>query len=142
MEDEKTTVMSDELAIREVERWAEENDIDLYVKTPSGNTLLDASVPKLVKAIKNGSLVLNDDCEFEYTISKKSPEGFAGKKIVLRTPTGAAYMAMDSYKDHEGVHKTMAIMSAITGQDVSWFARLSNNDYKLINFIVGFFTAG
>lgn len=142
MEGEITTAISEDLAMKEIERWAEENDIDLYVKTPSGESLLDASVPKLVKAIKNGSLVLNENCEFEYTISNKSPAGFAGEKIILKTPTGAAYMAMDSYKDNQGVHKTMAIMSAITGKDVSWFAKLSNNDYKIVNFIVSFFTAG
>lgn len=142
MADEKEVTMSEELAMQEIERWADENDIDLYVKTPNGEPLLDATVPKLLKAIMSGALVLNDNCEFEYTISEKSPPGFAGEKITLKTPTGAAYMAMDNYKEQQSVHKTMAIMSAITGKDVSWFGRLSNNDYKIVNYITSFFTAG
>lgn len=142
MADEVKIEMSEEQAMAEIEKWAEENDIDLTVTAPNGEKMIDATVPKLIKAIQNGSLVLNDECEFEYTISKKSPPGFAGERITLKTPTGAAYMAMDTYKEQQNVHKTMAIMSAITGKDVSWFARLSNNDYKVINYIVSFFTAG
>lgn len=142
MAEELKIEMSEEQAMAEIEKWAEENDIDLYVKTSNGDLLLDATVPKLVKAIQSGALVLNDDCEFEYTISRRSPPGFAGEKITLRTPNGAAYMAMDDYKEQQGVHRTMAIMSAITGKDVKWFGRLSNNDYKIVNYITSFFTAG
>lgn len=142
MADEVKIEMSEEQAMAELEKWAEENDIDLYVTTSNGERLLDSTVSKLTKAIKKGSLVLNDDGDFEYTISDKSPAGFAGKKITLKTPTGAAYMAMDSFKDQQTVHKTLAIASAITGMDVSWFAKIHNTDYKLINTVVSFFLAG
>lgn len=142
MADEKKVVMSEELAMQEIERWAEDNDIDLFVTGKDGEKLLDASIPKLVKALQNGSLVLNDNGDLEYTVSAKSPEGFAGERLVLTTPTGAAYIAMDSYKEQQTVHKTLAIASAITGKDVNWFSRLSNVDYKIVNAIVGFFIAG
>lgn len=142
MENENKTEISEELAMKDLERWAEDNDIDLYVTTKDGDKLLDATAPKLIKAIQRGSLVLNDQCEFEYTISQKSPQGFAGEKIVLRTPTSAAYMAMDSFKEQQSVHKTLALLSAMTGKDVSWFAKLSNIDYKILNFITSFFIAG
>lgn len=142
MTDETKTMMSEELAEAEVHRWAEANDIDLLTRTADGQLVLDASVPKLVKAVQRGNLVVNDNGEFEYTVSGKSPQGFAGERITLKAPTGAAYMAMDSYKEQQGVHKTMAIASAITGKDVSWFGRLHNVDYKVVVTVVGFFIAG
>lgn len=142
MADEKKVVMSEELAMQEIERWADENDFDLYVKGPNGMQILDSSVPKLMKAIQNGSLVLNDNNEFEYTVSDKSPSGFAGEKITFKTPSGAGFMAMDSYKDQESVHKQLAVASAATGKDVGWFGKLSARDYKIAFIIAGFFIAG
>ena len=139
---EEKMVMSEELAMKEIERWADENDIDLYVNASNGEKLLDATAPKLIKAICRGTLIVNDDGDFEYTISDRSPEGFAGTRLTIKTPTGAAYMALDSFKEHQGVHRTFAILSAMTGKDVSWFAKLSNIDYKILNFITSFFIAG
>lgn len=140
MKEEK--VMSEELAMKEIERWAEDKDIDIYVVDRDGKRILDASVPRLLKEIQRGSLYLNDDCDFVYVISSKSPEGYAGEKLTLKNPTGAAYMAMDKFKEQEGIHKTLAVASAITGQDIRWFANLANNDYKVVSIIVGFFIAG
>ena len=140
MKDEK--VMSEELAMKEIERWAEDKDIDIYVVDRDGKRILDASVPRLLKEIHRGSLYLNDDCDFVYVISSKSPEGYAGEKLTLKNPTGAAYLAMDKFKEQEGIHKTLAVASAITGQDIRWFANLANNDYKVVSIIVGFFIAG
>ncbi len=140
MKDEK--VMSEELAMKEIERWAEDKDIDIYVVDGNGKRILDASVPRLLKEIQRGSLYLNDDCDFVYVISSKSPEGYASEKLTLKNPTGAAYMAMDKFKEQEGIHKTLAVASAITGQDIRWFANIANNDYKVVSIIVGFFIAG
>lgn len=139
---EKENVMTEDLAMKEIERWADDKDIDIYVMDGNGKKILDASIPRLLKEIQRGNLYLNDNCDFEYVISSKSPEGYAGKKIVLKNPTGAAYMAMDKFKEQEGVHKTMAVASAITGQDIRWFSNIANNDYKVISIIVGFFIAG
>ena len=140
MKDEK--VISEDLAMKEIERWAEDKDIDIYIVDRDGKRILDASVPRLLKEIQRGSLYLNDDCDFVYVISSKSPEGYAGEKLTLKNPTGAAYMAMDKFKEQEGIHKTLAVASAITGQDIRWFANLANNDYKVVSIIVGFFIAG
>lgn len=139
---EKENVMTEELAMKEVERWADDKDIDIYVTDGNGKRILDSSIPRLLKEIQRGNLYLNDDSDFVYVISNKSPEGYAGEKITLKNPTGAAYMAMDKFKEQEGVHKTMAVASAITGQDIRWFSNIANNDYKVISIIVGFFIAG
>ena len=139
---EKENVMTEDLAMKEIERWADDKDIDIYMTDGNGKRVLDASIPRLLKELQRGNLYLNDNCDFEYVISSKSPEGYAGEKIFLKNRTGAAYMAMDKFKEQEGVHKTMAVASAITGQDIRWFANIANNDYKVISIIVGFFIAG
>lgn len=139
---EKENMMTEELAMKELERWADDKDIDIYMNDGNGKKVLDASIPRLLKEIQRGSLYLNDDCDFVYVISNKSPEGYAGEKLKFKNPTGAAYMAMDKFKEQEGVHKTLAVASAITGQDISWFSNISNNDYKVVSIIVGFFIAG
>lgn len=140
--EEKENVMTEDLAMKEIERWADDKDIDIYVTDGNGKKILDTSIPRLLKEIQRGNLYLNDDCDFVYIISKKSPAGYAGEKITLKNPTGAAYMAMDKFKEQEGVHKTIAVASAITGQDVRWFSNIANNDYKVVSIIVGFFIAG
>lgn len=142
MSEEAKTTMSEELALEEVKRWAEANDVDLTVKNADGEDVLDAVVPKLVKCVQQGRLVVNDKDEIEYTISAKSPEGLAGEKITLIAPTTAGYMTMDKYKDKENVHKILALAAAMTGKDVAWFAKLHNTDYKVIAIIVNFFIVG
>ena len=139
---EKKNVMSEEMAMQEINRWADENEIDIYVKGQNGEKLLDASIPKLVSKIQSGALVVNENGCFEYTVSDKSPTGYAGEKIVFKTPDGGAFMAMDKFKEHEGIHKTLAVASAMTGQDIRWFANVAHNDYKVISIITSFFIAG
>lgn len=139
---ESKVEMSEELAMEEVRRWAEMNDIDLTVRNADGVQVMDAGVPKLAAQVRGGRLALNDEGEFVYTVSEKSPAGFAGEKITFKTPTGSAYMAMDNYKDTQSVHKLMAFASAMTGKDVPWFSKLSNQDYKVVQNIASFFIAG
>ena len=142
MAEEKKSVMTDELAQSELERWADYHDIDLFVTGADGNKILDAGAAKLVKAIKSGVLVLNEKNEWEYTVGPRSPAGYAGEKITIKAPTGAAYMAMDKFKEQESFHKTAAMLSAITGQEVSWFSKIDNYDFKILSLVAGFFTAG
>ena len=63
---EKEKVMSEDLAMKEIERWAEDKDIDIYVMDNSGKRVLDSSIPRLLKEIQRGNLFLNDDCDFVY----------------------------------------------------------------------------
>ena len=80
---EKKEVMSEELALQEIERWADENDIDIYVKGQNGETMLDASIPKLIRKIQSGALVVNDENDFVYTVSDKSPSVFSSVICIL-----------------------------------------------------------
>lgn len=142
MSEEAKTTMSEELALEEVKRWAEANDIEITAEGEDGAQKLDAAVPKLVRAIRQGRLVVNDDDNFVYTVSESSPAGFAGEVLTFAAPTGAAYMGMDKFKGEQGFHRLMAVASAMTGKDVAWFSKLHNRDYKIVVYIAGFFIAG
>lgn len=142
MSEQQKVAMSEELAMAEVERWAEANDIDLTVKNADGEQLMYKEVASLAAQVQKGRLAVNDDGEFVYTLSAKSPAGYAGEQITFHAPTCAAYMAMDKYKDTQPMHKLLAIASAMTGKDIAWFAKLANSDYKVVQYIVSFFIAG
>ena len=141
-ENEEKIEMSEELAREDLEQWADANEIDLFVSGPNGEKVLDAGTAKLIKAIQKGRLVLTADNEFEYTISEKSPAGYAGTKLLIKAPGGAAFMAMDKFKDQEGYHKTAAYLSAITGQDVAFFSKINHVDVKVLNSTASFFMVG
>jgi len=132
--------MSEELAEAEIRRWAEMHDIDLTTQDANGEEVFDAvGVRKLVKAIQQGRLVVNDEGNLDYTISKNSPEGIAGEKITIKPATAASYMAMDTYSDAQSVHRTLAVAAGMTGKTVNWLGKLANYDYKILVRIVSFF---
>ncbi len=142
MEEQKSKIaMSEELAMDEVRRWADANDIDITSTNSEGKKVLDAAVPKLARAVQSGRLVVNDSGDFEYTVSQRSA-GLSGEKITFTAPTGAAYMSTDSFNEQQSVHKTLAMAAAMTGKDIGWFAKLHNSDYKVVGYIVSFFIAG
>jgi hypothetical protein len=41
----------------------------------------------------------------KYTLSKFSPEGFAGETVTIKRPIGNTFSSMDSFKERESVHK-------------------------------------
>lgn len=142
MSEQQKVAMSEELALGEVKKWAEANDIEITAEGDDGAQKLDAAVPKLVRAVQQGRLVVNESGDFEYTVSASSPAGFAGEVLKFTAPTGAAYLGMDKYKGDQGFHKLMAVASAMTGKDVAWFSKLHNRDYKIVVYVAGFFIGG
>lgn len=142
MSEKSNITMTEEVAVAEVRRWAELNEIDLTVKNADGEQVMYGEVSSLAAQVRNGRLVVNNEGEFVYTVSGKSPTGYAGDQVTFHAPTGAAYMGMDTYKDTQTIHKMLAIASAMTGKDIAWFAKLSNSDFKVVQHIVSFFIAG
>ena len=140
--DESKVKINEDLAFNEVERWADAMKVDLYVKDAEGNKVLDSAVSSLVKAVQEGSLIVNDKSEFEYTVSEASPEKIAGTVLVFKRPNGAAFLSLDKFKATEGNHKIVSMASSCTGQDISWFSKLDGYDYKIVQYIASFFIAG
>lgn len=142
MAGEKTeNVLSEELAENEFSKWTDENDINVNTAGMNEQEAISFNLMKtrIIKAISKGLLIVNDNGNFEYTVSSRSPNGYAGDKVEILPPDGKAYMAVDNFKKDQNVHKSMAILSAMTGKDVSWFSKLANCDYKLFDAVVTFF---
>lgn len=133
--------MSAELAEKEIMQWAENNDIDMIGATFDDNDKLALKMTKerLVKAMTRGALTVNDKGNFVYTVSDKSPDGWAGSVVEMSPPNGRAYMSIDNYKTSQLNHKIIAITSAITGKDIGWFSNLHNTDYKMFTGITQLF---
>lgn len=141
MADEKNVAMSDDLAVTEFNRWAEENGID--VDTTSMNdeekSTFDSQKRTIVKSIAKGQTVVNDNDDLEITLGAKNPEGYAGTKLVFKAPSAQAYLGMDNFKPNQNVHKMVAYMSAMTGKDIAYFSKIANADFKLFMAVATFF---
>ena len=132
--------MNEEAAEKEFERWAEFQGLEFDGLDEKTAATVETGFKKtLVKSLMKGSLIFNDDGNLEYTVSDRSPAGYAGEKVTITGMTGKVWMAMDGYKDTEQMHKIVAAASALTGKDHSWFARLSGKDFNLFASVVGLF---
>ncbi len=80
-----------------------------------------------------------DGTTVTYTVSNFSAEGFKGETVKITRPNGAAFSAMDSFKDRENVHKLHGFMSAMTGKDVKYFSKIDIVDWKFFNAIATLF---
>lgn len=132
--------ISKEQAELEFDNWREACDIDFDLSELSDDqqALIAGTKRRFIKAMCAGRLEVNDD-ELLYTISEKSPEGFAGKQIKIKNPGARLRLAMDGFKENQQAEKEIAGMSAITGQDVGFFRRVYTTDFNLIEGIMALF---
>ena len=136
---DKNVVMSEELAEKEFERWANLANIDLSGYAEDEVVAFLKIKKRISNAFKNGSLILNDDGTLEYEVSRASPAGYAGEKVKIGSLNGRAWLAADKYKSEEQIHKLIAVASAITGKDTGWFANLASGDFLFFTNIVSLF---
>ena len=61
---------------------------------------------------------------------------FRNKEIVIKNPGAKLRFAMDGFKDNQQAEKEIAGMSALTGQDVGFFRKLSLPDFNLIEAVM------
>ena len=145
--DSKTTVAkvipieSNEVAENDFARFVDLMDLDV---DPDGMddedkmTFQDAK-RKIMRAIKAGSLVVNEEGEILYTTTAPGDSG--GKLIRFAEPDGAAIAAMDSKKRGHDIGKTYACMAAITKQSPQLFGKMKNRDIKICQAILALFLA-
>lgn len=125
MEDKITS----ELAEKEFFDWCEANEIETVSINDDEAIVFRAAKNAFLKAIKGGRLIF-DGIKVIYTVSKFSPEGFAGQQVNFQRPTGNAWLGMDGRKATEQMHKMQGAMSAMTGKDVGFFAKLDASDWS------------
>ena len=122
----------------EFEQWAEDWEIDTDTADMNDEEKTDfqGQKIKIIRAMRHGRMCYDKESQALKYSGKIETE-----EVTIKRPKGAALMAMDKYKDREGVHKTYAVMAAMTGKDANYFARLDGIDLKPHLAVVTLFLA-
>lgn len=125
-----------ETAEAELERFAEEMDLDLDKSDMDGDDLKSyESVKKVViRSIRKGNLVINDDGEPEFTPVK----GNLGT-LVFKEPEGSNFQAMDRAKANEDFKKLNSLIAELVGKSAGEIGSLKQRDYKVVQALLMLF---
>lgn len=119
------------LAVAETEfdRFVDEWDIDGNIDAMSGETREDFDQQKnrIVQQILKGNAVVDEKGNVTYIL--RHPQGSL-TEVKFSVPNGAAYMAMDKYKERQGMHKLYAFMGESTNQPPALFSNMDGRDIK------------
>ena len=120
-----------EMAEQEFDRFVEEMDIDINVDKldVEDKTAFDKHKDRIIRAIEQGHLVINDNGEAVYTPHR--PKSKYKEAITFHERTGASLMAMDGHKKGRDMAKTYAVMGDMCGLPQKTFAGLSGTDVKI-----------
>lgn len=120
----------------EVDRFLEAMDIDADRQgmDEDSRSGYDNARATLVRAIRRGHLVINDEGEPVYT-----PRTVDTGPITFREPTGATFMEMDRKKSGQDVGKLMAIMAGMTSQPSKTFANMKKRDFSVCQAVTTLF---
>ena len=129
----KSNLIAKEMAELEFDRFTEMMDLDVDESFMDENDLSSFGKQKrrIVSAISNGSLLINDKGEAVYT-PQKSP---TTDPITFHERTGASIMAMDGKKKNHTVSQTYAVMADMTKSHPSIFAKMRGVDIKICEAI-------
>lgn len=128
-----------EVAQDEFNRFCDSMDIDNNTDAMTEEDAKSFEEPKgvIIRAIMEGSLLINDDGEPEYT-PKNSPK--VGN-LTFREPNGADYMAMDRKKEGQNIAKMWTLAESVTKSSPGTIANLRNRDLKVVRAIMQLFMA-
>lgn len=128
-----------EVADQDFYRFIEAMDIDadLDKMTLEDRESFEQQKSKVVRAICNGSLVVNDKGEPVFTPLRSENQ----EPITFYEPSGASYMAMDRRKKNQDVGKLFTTMGDITKTSSARFANMKNADVKVCMAITTLFLA-
>jgi hypothetical protein len=124
-----------EVAEGEFDRFADSMDLELDPATMDEDDLANFKKvrARLVKAIRNGSLTINETGEAVYT--PRNPKTKTTDPITFHERTGSSIMAMDGKKKNEDVRKTYAVMAEMCGVHPNIFAGMVGIDGKVCEAI-------
>lgn len=128
-----------DVALDEFNRFCDSMDIDNNTDAMTEEDAKSFEEPKgvIIRAIMEGSLLINDDGEPEYT-PKNSPK--VGN-LTFREPNGADYMAMDRKKEGQNIAKMWTLAESVTKSSPGTIANLRNRDLKVVRAIMQLFMA-
>lgn len=121
-----------ESAELEFNRFTDSMDLDVDESFMDESDLTSFSKQKrrIMSAICNGSLVINDNGEPVY-----SPKNSDIDPLTFHERTGASILTMDKKKKNHDVAKTYAIMAELTKTHPSTFAKMIGVDIKICEAI-------
>jgi hypothetical protein len=119
-------VISEEVAEQEFDRFVELMDLDLECEDEEDAKALAKQKSIIIKAIKNGSLCVNDNGEPIFT-----PRRTDTPAITFHEATGASLMAMDRKKKGENVGKLYATMADISKTPAKVYANMKKSDLNV-----------
>ena len=130
-----------EIAEQEFNRFCDlwEIDNDVENMNDEDRNAFNSQKFKIINSIKRGRLILEDDESLTYIFAR--PELSGCETIKISRPVGSGLIAMDRYKDREGMHKTYAVLGGMTGKDASFFSKLDGIDLKLFMAVIALFLA-
>lgn len=125
----KENVVAPEMAEAEFDRFVEAMDLDLDTAfmDDEDRTAFNKQKSRILKAMINGSLIINENGEAVYAPQRSGVE----KAITFHERTGASLMAMDGKKKNHNVAMTYAVMADITREHPGTFAKLKGSDIKI-----------
>lgn len=133
--------MSDTIALEVAEaefaRFVDLMAIDVDESKMSEETLEGFNTQKgrIVRAICNGHLTINDDGEPTFTPQRVKEQS----AITFFEPTGASLMAMDRKKQNEGVGKMFSTMADMTKTSPKTFSKMKVPDLNVCLAITSLF---
>lgn len=130
--------MSAEVAEAEFQRWAAAMRLDLDQTGLSADDIqsLEQNKRRLVKALRSGSLVIDDSGQAVY-----SPGTAGMKPLTFVKPTVVELLALDEHKHDQPIHKIQNIVAVITRTPRGVISKFDLQDYGDCKAIVGFLLA-
>ena len=136
-------VIDKQTAEAEFIRYCDANEIDCDMDGMTEDEKKDFEPIKkrFIRACMQGRVKV-DGTDVIYTISDFSKPPFKGQQIKVSRSGGQSFMGMDGYKDTQSVHRLHGFLSAMTGQETSFFAKLDNTDWFFFRDIGTLFLVG
>ncbi len=133
-----TKKMPKDMAEDEFHRFTEAMDLEFDVEEmdDKDREAFENHKKVMIKALRDGSLVINENGEPTYTLKKsKTPT-----TLTFREPRGSSFIAMDGKKMGD-VGKMYACMADMTGVHQSTFSNAHYRDLKVMQTITTLFLA-
>lgn len=125
----KTPKISRDAAVVDFQRFVDSWEIDTNIEAMSAEDKDSFNVQKerIVVQIMAGNVTISQaGDELAYT-----PRHSDHAEITFRIPKGEAYMAMDRFKERQGMHKLAGFMASMTGEPAKMFSNMDSRDVKL-----------
>lgn len=126
-------VVAKEVAEADFERFcnAQRIDLDFEDFTDEDRQAFEGHQKKIVKAIRRGSMVVNDQNEAVFTCN-------AGT-VVFKQPKASCLLAMDRAKKGQDTKAMFDVMGDMVGQHPSVFGRMDTVDAKVCLAVASLF---